>query len=175
MGRRGFSLVELLVVITIVGTLVALTTLNFSKMSKQKKDEAEVRQLHAVLVDTQLASLRTYRRHTVTISANGYVIRRFASPADTTGTVQVNTTTVRTLATSADSVPASSVPVTVTFSEKSYPSVDKGGGTVAIPFAICTDAGASAPVDSIIISEAKINLAKKNSGANCAVTNCSIR
>lgn len=175
MGSRGFSLVELLVVMAIVGTLVGLATLNFSKMGKKKKDEAEVRQLHAVLVDTQLASLRTYRRHTVTISANGYVIRRFASPADTTGTEQVNTTTVRTLATSADTVPASSVPVTVTFSEKSYPSVTKGGAAVAIPFAVCTDAGADAPVDSIIISEAKINLAKKNSGANCAVINCSIR
>lgn len=171
MNSRGISLIELLVVIAIIGILLSISTLNFNQMSRKGKAESDMRELYSEIKTAQMDSLRTKRRHAVTLNTGGYVIRRFESAADTTGIVRVQKTLKQTLTSSA------AIPAVLTFSEKSYPSVTKSDGTSgAIPFAVCLASNdADAAVDSIVVSEAKINLAKKRQGESCAPANCVLK
>jgi prepilin-type N-terminal cleavage/methylation domain-containing protein len=169
MNKRGLSLVELLVAIAIIGIVLSLTTLNFSKMTKKGNAETAVRELYSDITTAQMDSLRTHRRHQVTFNAGSYVIRRYSSATDATGTVRLQKTLKETLTSSA---PSPSLPVVLTFSEKCDPSVSAG----TIPFALCLSANdAGAAVDCIVVSEGKINLAKKREGESCAPANCDLR
>jgi hypothetical protein len=137
-------------------------------MTRKSHAEHNMRELYGTLKMAQMDSLRTYRRHTVAISADSYVVRRYSSAADATGTVREQRSLKQSLTTS-----ATSLPVVLTFSEKSYPSVNAGG---SIPFAVCLASNADgADVDSIVVSQGTINLARKRQGVSCAPANCDLK
>ena len=172
MNSRGLSLVELLVAIAIIGILLSISTLNFNQMSRKSKAESDMRELYSEIKTAQMDSLRTKRRHEVTLNTGGYVIRRFESAADTTGIAKAQKTLKQTLTSS-----EASMPEILRFSEKSYPSVIKSDGTSGtIPFAVCLASNdADAAVDSIVVTAGKINLAKRKVGEICAAANCVLK
>ena len=57
MNNRGFSLIELIVVIAVIGTLLALVTLQFNSNSKKAGIESQVRSIYADVMDARSQAL----------------------------------------------------------------------------------------------------------------------
>lgn len=79
--RRGFSLVELVVVLAIFGTLLAIVSLNFSQMSKKAQVEALARELLIDFNTARLDSIYRKNRHSIVMNTDGsgYVMKRYSS------------------------------------------------------------------------------------------------
>jgi prepilin-type N-terminal cleavage/methylation domain-containing protein len=157
MGQRGFSLVELLVVMVIMGILLTIATLNWNNMQTKSAIESQIKTMHADLLEVRLQALYTKTPRSVVISGQQY--KEYAT-ADT------------------------SVAPLVT-KQLRYPVVWNGGGTTLTFDAqgltnnersICilptndTTVVNSASVDSIVVSTARINLGWRN-GGDCTSAN----
>jgi type IV fimbrial biogenesis protein FimT len=70
--RGGFTLVEILITLAILGILLVLAVGNFGGLSEKYRVEAETKQLYADLMDARGRAMQRNRMFFVRISANGY-------------------------------------------------------------------------------------------------------
>ena len=154
MNSRGFTLVELLVVIALIVTLTTFATLSWNTMSMKTAIEGEVKTIHADMMATRLEALYQKRSRSVVVSGTNFSIY---SSSDTTGT-PISSRTLKY-----SFVPAGAN--TVTF--------DTSGMTNGTQITLCVDAfhdllkNSDASVDSLVISQARLNLGKRDEGGNC--------
>jgi len=71
-ARGGFTLVEILIAIAIVGILVVLAVGNFGGLDEKYRVEAETKQLFADLMDARGRAMQRNRVFFTRISATGY-------------------------------------------------------------------------------------------------------
>lgn len=94
--RNGFSLVELIIVIAIIGISVSIVTLNFNQWTKKTNIEKETRELYSDLNEARMQSIYTKKRHSIVFpTANSYVLKQYSSlnEASANGTIlQAKTT-----------------------------------------------------------------------------------
>jgi len=148
MNKRGFTLVELLIVITIIGILTGIAAYEFNKEQRKSAIEAEVREMYTEMVNARLQSFYTKQRHSVTISGTDFKVVNMASGA---------TVATRTL----------SYPVALNTAGTQL-TFDTSGLTFGTFSSVCVEpAGNPGVIDSIIISAAKINMGKRSSGGSC--------
>ncbi|MGZ8449608.1 MAG: GspH/FimT family pseudopilin [Candidatus Deferrimicrobiaceae bacterium] len=70
--RGGFTLVEILITIAILGILVMLAVGNFGGLNEKYKVEAETKQLYADLMDARGRAMQRNRMFFVRFSGTGY-------------------------------------------------------------------------------------------------------
>jgi prepilin-type N-terminal cleavage/methylation domain-containing protein len=90
MNRRGFSLIELIVVITIIGTLATIVSLNFNSMQRKYGIEAQVKELLSDLTSVRMMAFQTKKEHRVILNPMLVTFRRYSSEADAAGTEVFN-------------------------------------------------------------------------------------
>lgn len=78
----GFSLVELIVVIAIIGILLSIVTINFNQWLIKNRVEAQVRQMVTDFSELRVRAFTTKRRHSVTINQMNYVFKSYSSEAE---------------------------------------------------------------------------------------------
>jgi len=82
-ARGGFTLVEILITITILGILVVLAVGNFGGLNEKYKVEAETKQLYADLMDARMRAMQRNRMFFVRFSGTGPGYTRYATFEDT--------------------------------------------------------------------------------------------
>ncbi|MFH2122310.1 MAG: prepilin-type N-terminal cleavage/methylation domain-containing protein [Pseudomonadota bacterium] len=69
-GEGGFTLVELMVIIAIIGIFAAIATLNFSQMNDKYRIESYTKEIHALLMRARNDAANTNTQRIVTLAAN---------------------------------------------------------------------------------------------------------
>lgn len=94
-GRRGFTLVEILITIAILGILVMLAVGNFGGMNEKYKVEAETKQLYADMMEARGRAMQRNRWYFVQIASTGYATYQ-DGPLPDGDTIQNNNDTLVT-------------------------------------------------------------------------------
>lgn len=156
MRERGFSLVELLVSLVIIGTIVALATHNWTAMQTKAAVETQIKTLYADLMEVRLQALYSKTPRKVVFS--GLQFKVYSSRVVTSA--PLTTKTFRYPIVINLTYPANT-DVPITFDAQ---------GLTADECSICvlptndTLEVNSAAVDSLIISQARVNLGKRTGG-----------
>ena len=79
MNRHGFTLIELMVVISLIGIVLAIATLNFSSMNRKAGIERQTREILADLNTARLDSIYRKQRHALILQPASYVMKRYSS------------------------------------------------------------------------------------------------
>lgn len=154
--EAGFSLVELIVIMAIIGILLAIVTMNFSSMNRKSNVESQVKRMHSDLITIRAEALFQKRERAVTITGSSFSIY-------SSGVTTVSPKSVTTL-----KYPVMTA-VTINF--------DTGGmaDSFATPGALCVNGGTEPAVDSIIIGKSMLYMGKRNDGATCESANVTIK
>jgi type IV fimbrial biogenesis protein FimT len=166
MDRKGFSLVELLVIVCIISILLGIATINFNHWVRRYNIEKEVKEIYAELMLARQQSFVTGMNHRVEFeSANSIVFRRYSSEWDLdhgSGVV----------------VRQRILPYSITISDPNDKTIEfnpRGMMNDIIPKSVCIYSGVTPPIDSIYITQTRINVGKiKNQGNSCEKANISI-
>ncbi|MFZ3207567.1 MAG: prepilin-type N-terminal cleavage/methylation domain-containing protein [Geobacteraceae bacterium] len=151
MRQGGFTLVELMVVIAVMAILLSIATLNWNEMQKKTAIESQIKTMHADLMEIRLQALYGKRARSVVIS--GQVYKSYSSQVITSTPLETK--------------------------QLRYPVTWNGGGSLTFNAqGLTNDQGSicvlptgstavinSAAVDSIVVSQARINLGKRTEGA----------
>ena len=158
MQERGFTLVELIIVVAIMAVLVSVGSLEYNKMQKKAEIEREVVTIYTSLSDLRLQALYTKTPRSAIISGSQ---------------LKIYSTDDTTLA------PASTVAL-------AYPVVMSTGANRVVFDAsgmmedtadrsICVELPGAAEnpgnTDSVVVSAARIHTGKRTSGEDCAPNN----
>jgi prepilin-type N-terminal cleavage/methylation domain-containing protein len=113
--RGGFTLVEIMITIAILGILVVIAVGNFGGLNEKYKVEAETKQLYADLMDARGRAMQRNRVSFVQINGTDYQTYEDTSPApDGDGSLQ-NTDTLITNARVSHAIATGSIAVPLSF------------------------------------------------------------
>jgi prepilin-type N-terminal cleavage/methylation domain-containing protein len=163
MKNKGFTLIELMVVITIVGILLAIGTINFAQWSRKANMEAQVKQMYTDALSAKVDAM--HRK--VQINMNIYVNTDSYDTRDSAGTVLLPLKTVRFPVTTSAGAGNN---LTLSFDLNGLKTAPNTTQTICLQ-----DNDSALTYDSIIIDAVKVNLAKRNPGGACAPANCTIK
>lgn len=150
MKSRGFTIVELLVVLTIVGILTTIASMYWNRLTVKTTVESQIRTVHADLMRIRLEALYGKRERRVAFSGNTF---RVYSSSEVTSTPRENR--------------EFKYPFVFTDSEfvfNSYGMATGSEGSVCVnPYGNLNNRS-DAAVDSLVISAGRISLGKLNDG-----------
>lgn len=159
-SQTGFSIVELVVVIAILGILMTIGTLNFHQWQVKNNIDRQTRELYTDINTARLNAIHTKKRHSVVFNPTSYVLKNYSSEGE-------NPFAGRTLATrqvhyEMMKKPGSGPLTALTGEHVVYDArgfIFNGVGlTVAVnPF----DSGA---YDCVVLSEGRTNMGKMTNG-----------
>jgi prepilin-type N-terminal cleavage/methylation domain-containing protein len=72
LGIRGFSLIEVLVVVIIVGILAGLGAANYAKLMRKTKIDNQMRKMQTDLMNVKVKAMTKNRNHFLTLASGGY-------------------------------------------------------------------------------------------------------
>ena len=154
MQERGFTLVELIIVVAIMAVLVSVGSLEYNKMQKKAEIEREVVTIYTSLSDLRLQALYTKTPRSAIIS--GSQLKIYASADTAVPPLSVLTLPYQVVMTSGASLVA----------------FDASGMMLDSESAICIEPAGVADnpgnTDSVVVSAARIHTGKRTSGEDCA-------
>jgi prepilin-type N-terminal cleavage/methylation domain-containing protein len=173
--KNGFSIIELVVVISVIGILATLATLSFNTMQRKANIERYTRELFTDLQTARSDSIFRKNMHSIAINstATGYAFRRYSSVNEDREDGGMNSPLVG-VPPQYGIVYSKSIPLVITLANGGSAAdrifqFDTGGfassgldhGTIRI-----NPVETGAAIDCIIISESRTNLGQMV-GGNC--------
>ncbi len=174
----GFSLMELLVVIVIVGVLAGLGVASFAGLSRKYDVDDQAKRIHADLSSVKVMAMSKGRTHFVRLNANGYTAYDDTSPApDGDGNLTVGADAValrNNEALNLNTVAKEFVPI-VWNGDTDIGFNSRGLRTNANPVTVCIFSNVTPRYDCVNIASARITLGKLTVQGVCSEANCQIR
>ena len=93
-NRVGFSLLELLIAIAIIGIMLSIATLSFNQWQVNYNIESQTRELYSDLIEARTTALQTKMPYSIVFQPRSYVMTRYSSENEpvANGTVVKNRT-----------------------------------------------------------------------------------
>lgn len=157
MNRRGFSLMELIIVMAIIGTLLAIGVPKFSDQLKKASIEGQTKELSIDLMQARASALTQHAPVSVTLTPTSFsgpgVAKSFKYPVTWQGKG------------------AGDTQILINFDERG--SYDVSNNT---NLAICVAPSMpDAQIDSIVLFAVGNHLGKLTAGGNCASANITVQ
>jgi prepilin-type N-terminal cleavage/methylation domain-containing protein len=80
--NKGFSLIELIVVIAIIAISASLATLNFNQWVKKSNIERQTKELFSDLNEARLKSMYMKKRHSIVFQPTSYIFKVYSTDND---------------------------------------------------------------------------------------------
>jgi prepilin-type N-terminal cleavage/methylation domain-containing protein len=157
MGERGYSLIEMMVTVCIVSVLTVIATLKFNDYLDRSRKESQTRMLYEELLKSRAAAV--YERRGTRIKVYPDHFENFSSICKDETVAPVERHELR-------------FPVVCNTAD---PIDFLQNGLAKEESSICLDGDNGAPVDSVIISYARIRIGKKEPGKDCNAPNITVR
>lgn len=82
-SRTGFSLIELLIAIAIMGILLSIGTISFNQWQVKANIEKQTNELFSDLMEARATAMLTKTPYAVVFQPNSYVVKRYVDENDT--------------------------------------------------------------------------------------------
>lgn len=155
-GRSGFTLVEIVAVIAIMGIVIGVSALSFTSWQKKNNIEAQTRDLFTVFMEARNNSFMQKKTYEVVLNTKSYVLRSYSSEGDATG-IDLRSKNLTYSLTKSGSNPVVSG-LSTTF--------DLSGLTTTNSTIIVNPVDVAAPLNCLVIFVTRINMGKMN-GTTC--------
>jgi type IV fimbrial biogenesis protein FimT len=176
MKKNGFSLIELLVVMIILGILASLGTVSFRGWIRKTELESQVKEMYTDIMNARLTAMHRNTTHLISLSAN-----QISGSVDTNGDgVGDNALCIwnRNKGDSADA----SCPNDKSLSYKNLTFQAAWSGTATLAFnarglsttnnTICVFSSHNPSYDCIVVSSTRIRMGKLINQGGCSSANC---
>jgi prepilin-type N-terminal cleavage/methylation domain-containing protein len=165
MREDGFSLVELIVVMAIIGALLAITALDFRTWSVKSAMERQARELQSDINNARLTAVQKKRFQRINLKASSYTFASYSTVAEYDAGGAGTTTTTKNL-----SYPLAIADTSIDIDTSGLLLNDTPDGLLiqAKPVKVVIQGGSKASVDCVQITPARIGLGKYD-GTNCVV------
>jgi len=168
--RSGFTLIEMIITITIMGIVMGIAALNFNTWQTKNKIESQVREIFVDLNEARTNAFTQKKYYSIMFQPNSYVMKSYSTSqptiyniGTTTGTVVATKNLKYALSTRTDSG------TTIT-SIVDTPVIFDASGITFNWFTVTIDPSisgmGSASVNCLVISTARANMGKMN-GTKC--------
>ena len=150
-GSSGFSLIELIVAVAIVGTLLGIASLGFREMSVKSGIERQMKEIYADLMAVRSEALFRKRARAVVVTTSSFAVYS----SDVVGGTPLFSKNLPY------GVSMSASPLEIEFDSQ---------GLASISFAICAQTPGKAASDSIAATQTMIQMGRRKSGG-CSYAN----
>lgn len=153
----GFTLVELMIVIGLIGILIAAGTYQFSQYSRKSAIEKQIKTLYGDMMELRSKSIFEKRSRTLRLSSMGYSI--YSSTTITVSPVETKTV--------AAEIEWNNTSANIVFDTQGF--IASGIGS------ICTKGINPAYFDSLVVSTSRVRMGKLKEGEACGTDNIEAR
>ncbi len=171
LNQAGFSLIELVVTIAIMGIVMATATLSFNSWQKKSKIESQTRELFTDLVDARTRSFTQKKVHGIIFQPNSYVMKSYSSVVEYKNSTAAAANGVQLLSKSLKYGLTKTNTVTAITDNSIFFDIT-GFTTTATGFTIVVNPVTASPnLNCLVISAARVNMGKWNATTSSCVFN----
>lgn len=80
MDSRGFTIIEMLIVISVLSILLSIGVLNFSTYTKKAQIEKQVSEVHSIIMTARLSAIQRKQRSALLLGPNQIIYKNYSSP-----------------------------------------------------------------------------------------------
>ena len=164
-ATQGFTLVELLVTIAIIGIVLAIGTQNFTQWQTKSRVEAQVKQMANDINDLRIRALTTKQRHSIELYDSKYLLKSYSTQTYTTNAQMVANGTILSGGTKTVKYRLKSTSGSGTFFTGNAIEINERGMLAGLPQTIFLATGAStstASINCLTVHTVRVNVGKQN-------------